>query len=359
MSRRAGLRLTVAALVIAGTIVVGASAGTAEPVDVPVEVTNFAFNPSPVTVTVGDTVVWQVLQGFHAISSDDGTSFNSQAMTTGQEFRWTPSEPGSYAYYDRFYGGPQGRGMSGVVEVVASPDPTTTTTTTAPPPDPTTTTTAPPPVSSTTTTQPPAPGSSTTTTTRPTTTTTAPPASGGTGGSTTTTRPGGTTSTTRFTFPMTASPSASEAATHPAAGSPGLAGITVPAPSSATPGPDKAPKASTGNGSNSQGSGKHRSGGGSDSAATDAAPVPVPDGFGQITGDLIPGFGSGSSTTKLPTLAELALAASGEPASAPSAPASGGGGHLGLELVAVLMALLLLGSAGWAWYHRPSRYLPA
>jgi hypothetical protein len=152
----------------------------------------------------------------------------------------------------------------------------------------------------------------------------------------------------------------SEAATHPAAaGSPGLAGITVPAPSSATPAPDNAPKASTGNGGKSQGSGKHGSGGGSDSAATDAAPVP--DGFGQITGDLIPGFGSGSPASKLPTLAELALAARGEPASAAAAPAhgDGGGGDLALKLVAVLMALLLLGSAGWAWYHRPSRYLPA
>jgi plastocyanin len=340
VSRRAGLRLTVAALAIASTFF-GAGAGRAEPVEVVVHITNFAFDPSPATVTVGDTVKWHVDEGIHAFASDDGVSFRSpDRMYPGQEYSWTPSAPGSYGYHSRYY-----RRMSGVIEVVAppdpGPDPTTTTTTTAPPPPTTTTTVAPPP-----------PPSGTTTTTRP-------PAAGG--GTTTTTRPDGTTSTTAprstpttFSWPSNAAPDPSTT---------GAARLGRPAPAPAGPdgpAPEKASKPSKGS---RPGPGRHHLDGGDGLAAGAAL---GPDGLDAEPAEVSaneaapPGAGgvpevTGAST--LPSLVSLALPALGGPATAE--PPGGGGGHRSAALALLLLALAVLGGAGSAWYHRSSRYLPA
>lgn len=117
--------VTVVALVAVfcgGNLLLPAPAGAAQ---VGVSVGDHAFDPSTITVVVGDTVTWTVSSGLpHTVSADDG-SFDSGDLNDGVTFSHTFELAGTYPYYCLFHGAPGGIGMSGIVIVEpASTDPT-------------------------------------------------------------------------------------------------------------------------------------------------------------------------------------------------------------------------------------------
>jgi plastocyanin len=86
--------------------IVLASLGTAAPVGTPralandpvVHISNFAFSPQNVTVAVGATVTFRNDDDMiHSIVAPDG-SFRSKALDTGDEFSFTFSRPGEFAF---------------------------------------------------------------------------------------------------------------------------------------------------------------------------------------------------------------------------------------------------------------------
>lgn len=88
-----------------------AAAGT-----VTVGLRNFEFDPKSVTVPVGGTVEWVDNGGHHAIMADD-KSFQGPEMSAGTRFQQKFDKAGTFKYYCRFHGGPNGEDMAGVVVV--------------------------------------------------------------------------------------------------------------------------------------------------------------------------------------------------------------------------------------------------
>ena len=82
-----------------------------------VEVSDFVFTPSNLTIEVGDTVRWMNVMGNHNVVADDN-SFTSGPPSTNQwvyDFVFTIE--GTNPYYCEVHGGPGGSGMSGVINV--------------------------------------------------------------------------------------------------------------------------------------------------------------------------------------------------------------------------------------------------
>ena len=74
------------------------------------------FSPANDTVAVGATVTWTIRSGApHTVTATDG-SFDSGSRNNGQTFQHTFDAAGTYRYYCRFHGSPQG-GMRGVIVV--------------------------------------------------------------------------------------------------------------------------------------------------------------------------------------------------------------------------------------------------
>ena len=64
-----------------------------------VSIVNFGFNPSSLTVKVGDTVTWTNTSGTpHTVTADDG-SFDSGTVTASAPFQHTFSAAGTFAYH--------------------------------------------------------------------------------------------------------------------------------------------------------------------------------------------------------------------------------------------------------------------
>jgi len=85
--------------------------------NVAVSISNFAFDPSPLTVKVGSTVTWTNNDNAsHNVVADDG-SFKSDTLAKGATFSFTFTKAGTYQYYCSFHGGPNGQGMSSMVTV--------------------------------------------------------------------------------------------------------------------------------------------------------------------------------------------------------------------------------------------------
>jgi plastocyanin len=149
---------------VIGVLVAWSLAGPARADSKTVLLKGLKFDPKTVAIELGDKVVWKYDSGErHSLNFEDGTDLTpgcggllGNCLDQPDETRSrTFSKAGEFAFYCRFHGAPGGQGMSGVVEVAATPA-------TAAAPASTSTTQ---PVSSTTTTKP-----STTTTTRPLTT---------------------------------------------------------------------------------------------------------------------------------------------------------------------------------------------
>lgn len=82
-----------------------------------VRVVDSSFREDTITIPVGTTVTWTHTGQFpHTVTADDG-SFDSGNLSSGDTFRYTFDQAGSFAYYCSIHGGPGGAGMAGTVIV--------------------------------------------------------------------------------------------------------------------------------------------------------------------------------------------------------------------------------------------------
>ena len=82
-----------------------------------VSMKDFKFDPKTITVNVGDTITWTNNDtAEHTAQADDG-SFNSKDVGGGKSFSTTFAKAGTFGYYCKYHGGPNGAGMAGTVVV--------------------------------------------------------------------------------------------------------------------------------------------------------------------------------------------------------------------------------------------------
>lgn len=94
----------------------GTSSATTTNVTIPVgaiSLTTTAFVPNPVTVKVGDSVMWVNNDSIaHTATANNGTTFSSGTIAPGGSFKTTFSAAGTFAYHCAFH-----PGMVGTVTV--------------------------------------------------------------------------------------------------------------------------------------------------------------------------------------------------------------------------------------------------
>jgi plastocyanin len=73
-------------------------------VTVPVAIAGFAFDPSSLTINVGDTVMWTNNDGASHTSSSDTGIWNSGTLMLGQTFSFTFNTAGTFPYHCGFHG---------------------------------------------------------------------------------------------------------------------------------------------------------------------------------------------------------------------------------------------------------------
>jgi plastocyanin len=139
-----GLALAIVLAGALGPALAGADAGS-------VTIQGFAYGPTPITVTVGDTVTWtnQDSGVQHSATADDG-SFDTGRLSTSKSASRTFSAAGTFTYYCSVHG----HSMTGKVIVVPASTPTTTTPVPTTPAPPTTIPAAPTPTTTAPTTTP-------------------------------------------------------------------------------------------------------------------------------------------------------------------------------------------------------------
>lgn len=92
-----------------------------------IEVVDTAFEPTTITIKLGETVRWrQTGVQPHSVTASDG-SFDSSpdcspistqsCLSEGGTFAFVPARAGTYTYYCRVHGLPDGQGMSGTLVV--------------------------------------------------------------------------------------------------------------------------------------------------------------------------------------------------------------------------------------------------
>jgi len=65
-----------------------------------VVIANFAFSPSSITVSVGDTVTWRNDDNVgHTVTSDSGSELASTLLGSGQTYRHVFMTAGTYPYH--------------------------------------------------------------------------------------------------------------------------------------------------------------------------------------------------------------------------------------------------------------------
>jgi len=85
------------------------SADTAAGGQIAVSIVNFAYDPNPTTVAVGDTVTWTNNDGVpHTVTANDG-SFQSGTLQPGASFSFTFTAPGSFDYHCEFHANMSGQ----------------------------------------------------------------------------------------------------------------------------------------------------------------------------------------------------------------------------------------------------------
>lgn len=76
------------------------------------------FAPPVLRVVAGTTVTWRNDGQFpHTVDADSGL-FSSGNLDSGDTYEFTFENPGTYAYYCEYHGGPGGQGMAGAIVVV-------------------------------------------------------------------------------------------------------------------------------------------------------------------------------------------------------------------------------------------------
>ncbi|MEO8233060.1 MAG: hypothetical protein ABI638_12315, partial [Ignavibacteriota bacterium] len=83
----------------------------------PVQVNNFSFTPSQLTIIVGDTVRWTNISGLHSVIADDSSFTSGPPSSSHWVYDFVFNTVGTYPYYCKQHGGPGGVGMSGVITV--------------------------------------------------------------------------------------------------------------------------------------------------------------------------------------------------------------------------------------------------
>lgn len=85
------------------------SAQTAAGAQVAVSIANFAYDPTPLTVNVGDTVTWTNNDSTaHTVTSSDG-SIQSGTLQPGQSFSFTFTTAGTFDYHCEFHANMSGQ----------------------------------------------------------------------------------------------------------------------------------------------------------------------------------------------------------------------------------------------------------
>lgn len=65
-----------------------------------ITISNFSFMPAKLSVPAGTEVTWINQDDIpHTVTSNDGKTFASQLLDTGDTFRFRFAEPGTYAYH--------------------------------------------------------------------------------------------------------------------------------------------------------------------------------------------------------------------------------------------------------------------
>ncbi len=82
-----------------------------------VEVSDFVFTPSDLTIMVNDTVRWVNQGGNHNVVADDASFTSGAPSTAAWVYERVFTSAGSNPYYCVNHGGPGGTGMSGVITV--------------------------------------------------------------------------------------------------------------------------------------------------------------------------------------------------------------------------------------------------
>jgi len=77
------------------------AANTQPPATTEVKIDNFSFTPVTLTVTAGTTVTWTNRDDIPhtVVSTDDPKTFKSKVMDTDENFSFTFTKPGTYAYF--------------------------------------------------------------------------------------------------------------------------------------------------------------------------------------------------------------------------------------------------------------------
>jgi len=78
----------------------------------------FAFKEKVIAIERGTTVVWPNKDNAkHTVTSDSGSPLNSKDIKAADQFSFTFTEAGTFAYYCEYHGDKGGVDMSGVVIV--------------------------------------------------------------------------------------------------------------------------------------------------------------------------------------------------------------------------------------------------
>ncbi len=88
----------------AGSTPTATPSGPTKAIAIDTSTGNFGFNPATITIKVGTTVTWTNTTGApHTVTSDDGTSFDSNINTpisaNGGTFSFTFTKAGTFAYH--------------------------------------------------------------------------------------------------------------------------------------------------------------------------------------------------------------------------------------------------------------------
>lgn len=65
-----------------------------------VDIQNFQFSPSTITIKAGDSVTWTNMDSMsHTVTSSSRNELNSPTLANGKTYSNTFSTPGTYSYY--------------------------------------------------------------------------------------------------------------------------------------------------------------------------------------------------------------------------------------------------------------------
>ena len=65
-----------------------------------IEISNFAYSPSSLTINAGDTVIWTNRDSVeHTVTSDSGSELASQLFSDGETYSHTFNSAGEYTYH--------------------------------------------------------------------------------------------------------------------------------------------------------------------------------------------------------------------------------------------------------------------